>query len=29
MDQIGAPRAERTDLGRQYLQAVARLGFGE
>ena len=28
MDQIGTPRAERTDLGRQYLQAVARLGFG-
>jgi 1,2-phenylacetyl-CoA epoxidase catalytic subunit len=28
MDQVGAPRAERADLGRQYLQAVERLGFG-
>ena len=28
MDQIGTPRSERSDLGRQYLQAVTRLGFG-
>ncbi len=28
MDQIGASRAERSDRGRQCLQAVERLGFG-
>jgi 1,2-phenylacetyl-CoA epoxidase catalytic subunit len=28
MDAIGAPRAERADLGRQYRGAVERLGFG-
>lgn len=29
LDQIGVPRGERPDLGRDYLQAVSRLGFGE
>lgn len=27
LEMIGAPRAERTDLGRHYLEAVRRLGF--
>ena len=27
LDAMGTPRGSRPDLGRQYLQAVARLGF--
>ncbi len=27
MEELGTPRAERVDLGRNYIQAVARLGF--
>lgn len=29
LEQIGVPRTERPTLGRDYLQAVSRLGFGE
>jgi hypothetical protein len=28
LEQIGVPRSERPDLGRDYLEAVSRLGFG-
>ena len=28
LEQIGVPRGERPDLGRDYLDAVSRLGFG-
>jgi hypothetical protein len=28
LEQIGVPRGERPDLGRDYLEAVSRLGFG-